>query len=282
MRAYSEALESKLAAIRWESIPDRPTPDGMSDRQWRALRQTTRQALGDADTYYISDDICRAVLASADSLPADTTVAGIDPPSGCGWLWLETPIDGGIMSTSTPVKGLLWYGIGHESMPEGQQAAWSVVTFGGPDFMPRLESMHLNHCLAPLRTTTGELDASSKPWLAKPVVFLAALSLWLQQRIVTVERQPADRATRRRIERGGFSPGSVNIVHLRRGEARDHASPGQTVAEWSCRWIVRGHWRQQYYPSTNQRRPLWIMPHVKGPDAAPLRPPSPTVFAVTR
>jgi hypothetical protein len=34
--------------------------------------------------------------------------------------------------------------------------------------------------------------------------------------------------------------------------------------------VVRGHWRNQWYPSLNARRPLWIAPYLKGPDDAPL------------
>lgn len=43
--------------------------------------------------------------------------------------------------------------------------------------------------------------------------------------------------------------------------------------EFHHRWVVRGHWRQQACgPGREQRRPTWIMPHLKGPDDAPLMP----------
>jgi hypothetical protein len=33
---------------------------------------------------------------------------------------------------------------------------------------------------------------------------------------------------------------------------------------------VRGHWRQQWYPSIQDHRPVWIAPHRKGPEDAPM------------
>ena len=37
------------------------------------------------------------------------------------------------------------------------------------------------------------------------------------------------------------------------------------------RWVVRGHWRNQPWgPGRELRRPVYILPHIKGPDGAPL------------
>jgi hypothetical protein len=35
-------------------------------------------------------------------------------------------------------------------------------------------------------------------------------------------------------------------------------------------WVVRGHWRRQWFPSRGEHRPLWIHAHLAGPDGAPL------------
>jgi hypothetical protein len=40
--------------------------------------------------------------------------------------------------------------------------------------------------------------------------------------------------------------------------------------DYQHQWVVRGHWRQQWYPSRNVHRPIWITPHIKGPEGAPL------------
>ena len=53
--------------------------------------------------------------------------------------------------------------------------------------------------------------------------------------------------------------------------------------DWSCRWLVRGHWRQQPCGAGHaERRPTWILPHLKGPERKPLKAPGAMVFAVVR
>lgn len=45
--------------------------------------------------------------------------------------------------------------------------------------------------------------------------------------------------------------------------------PGQRVYE-KHRWMVSGHLRAQWYPSEQAHHVIWIAPHLKGPDDAPL------------
>lgn len=65
----------------------------------------------------------------------------------------------------------------------------------------------------------------------------------------------------------------VTIVDLRRVQAEretagDSDPPGHHLTN---RHLVRGHWRQQACgPARSQRKPVWIAPHIKGPDGAPL------------
>jgi hypothetical protein len=60
------------------------------------------------------------------------------------------------------------------------------------------------------------------------------------------------------------------IVRLRR-EAGDEP-PGEENGEanYSHRFIVSGHWRNQWYPSEKLHRQIWISPYVKGPEDKPL------------
>ena len=45
------------------------------------------------------------------------------------------------------------------------------------------------------------------------------------------------------------------------------------------RWLVLGHFRNQWYRSEQTHKVIWIAPYVKGPDDAPLKP---TVYKVSR
>lgn len=41
--------------------------------------------------------------------------------------------------------------------------------------------------------------------------------------------------------------------------------------EWTHRWIVSGHWRNQACgEGYSERKLVWVSPHVKGPENKPL------------
>jgi len=107
--------------------------------------------------------------------------------------------------------------------------------------------------------------------------WLASLWLLAAQRRLTDEttvRRP--RAERRRHERE--LPGrpeltnpAVRCVDVRRPEPPAHEAEHGRAVNWSRRWIVEGHWRQQAYgPGWSLRRPLFIGEFVKGPADRPL------------
>lgn len=103
------------------------------------------------------------------------------------------------------------------------------------------------------------------------------LATWLLmgQTLVRSEPMTAPRAARRRIERlDPVLDPTVRYIDLRRArtEPSDHHDNdgGKGTREYRHRWIVRGHWRNQYYPSRNDHRPIWIDPHVAGPEDKPL------------
>lgn len=102
----------------------------------------------------------------------------------------------------------------------------------------------------------------------------------LQQHLAETTRERAPRAYRRRVER--LEREHVTVVRLRRPRAPvddDHVP--QNVA-WTHRWVVGGHWRNQWYPSLGRHRQVWISPYVKGPEELPLVVNKARVFALVR
>jgi hypothetical protein len=84
----------------------------------------------------------------------------------------------------------------------------------------------------------------------------------------------ASRATRRRRARIDPTPppgwDEVHVTALRRRD-RQLASAETTGVNYSHQWVVEGHWRwQPCGPGRSERRLIWIAPHIKGPDGAPL------------
>ncbi|MFF5522570.1 hypothetical protein [Streptomyces coeruleorubidus] len=88
----------------------------------------------------------------------------------------------------------------------------------------------------------------------------------MRQPLAEAEDIEPDRATRKRLRRLGHEPASVRLIGLRRPKPGPEKGDGSR--EYHYRWIVRGHWRQQWYPKRQVHRPVWIAPHVKGPEGA--------------
>ena len=91
----------------------------------------------------------------------------------------------------------------------------------------------------------------------------------MSQLVMTPE--PLPRQARRQRQRARRID-TVKILKLRRYRHRmDHEGEGPGV-EYSHRFIVSGHWRNQPYGSKKDRyyRQIWISPYVKGPEDKPL------------
>jgi hypothetical protein len=97
-------------------------------------------------------------------------------------------------------------------------------------------------------------------------------SLWAlaaTPRLIETSSGVSDRAALRRAARADV-PSEMTVIDLRRPAEAGAASGNRTV-EWTHRWIVNGHWRQQPYgPGGELRRPTWIAPFIKGPSDKPL------------
>lgn len=90
----------------------------------------------------------------------------------------------------------------------------------------------------------------------------------MDQPIAATADHDYTRTERKLVERRtGAEPPPVRVLTLRRPA---HHSTGQSDREYHHQWIVRGHWRQQWYPSREVHRPVWIAPHVKGDPDKPM------------
>ncbi len=76
----------------------------------------------------------------------------------------------------------------------------------------------------------------------------------------------------------------VTIVRLRRPAAEGQPDvPGEHgPVNWTHRWLVGGHWRNQPYKSLGIHRQIWISPYVKGPEELPLVVNKARIFALVR
>jgi len=124
-------------------------------------------------------------------------------------------------------------------------------------------------------------EADLQSGLRLKTAIFATMVAFLEQRILLSSRFLADRASRRRNKRARQSPISEEIRVVRLRHMSYHGDGENYDAQWTCQWIVRGHWRNQWHPSRKEHHPKWIAPYVKGPEDKPLRE-SGRLFAVVR
>jgi hypothetical protein len=132
----------------------------------------------------------------------------------------------------------------------------------------------LTHSLPNHVDTDDGLEAS-----VKMIAFLD--SPFIPQELRQVERPLRKRSP--------IKPPAVRFITLRKAMIERPTDDPEPSAEdeprhrdWRCRWLVSGHFRAQPYPSTGERRLLWIAPHIKGPPDKPLKAPSAKAYKVNR
>lgn len=135
-------------------------------------------------------------------------------------------------------------------------------------------------------------DAAAKRWLMCGKItegapagpsFAYLLAAWhfMNSPLVEVDRNVWSRQVRRAAERKQRELPPVGIVRLRRRESHRQAGTDQHV-EWNSRWLVRGHWRDQWFPSAGEHKTIFIAPYVKGPEEKPIKQPRQSIYAVVQ
>ncbi len=86
-----------------------------------------------------------------------------------------------------------------------------------------------------------------------------------------------NRAERRRVQRLQEQVPPMHtepkFIMLRRSLTKKGADYKGMDVNWTHQWLVSGHWRDQWHPSTRSHKLTWIAPYVKGPPDLPLKTP---------
>lgn len=264
----------------------------------RFLVNAEEDRLKRADLFYASKDMTSLACAAAPSLP-DFTIQPEDLPSEYGFIYWDEPIatidyDEGPSYVVAASWGR-WNPGGAWAAGGGVWITWYVDRqrlLDTPEAVARLSPR--DRAIVRNRTARLLVDNESQlPFSAdaipvyhdgKEIDFADARAregtllpqcavlktTWtlMNQSVATVQDAVYDRAARRRVERLERTVPNVRVITLRRPKGTaEHADSDR---EYHHQWIVKGHWRQQWYPSRNVHRPVWIAPHIKGPEGAPL------------
>lgn len=229
-----------------------------------SLMKAVGVSLTHADDYFWRDKIIETVAESSASIPGNTS---LKPPTEAmwqsAWHWFDAPIH--LPDDQSPMVALFWARI------EGDgKTGFAVASFhydhDNPDStVPQCKYIRL---IPEGSSPDAELAYGHVSPAGQRITRLFfTMRCWIDQRVVVPTAQRVDRMVRRNLERLNQSEG--------------HESTGGSV-EYGCQWMVGVHWRQQYYPSTGEHRPLLILPYWKGPPDKPIKAPGSKVFAVVR
>lgn len=252
-----------------------------------------------ATTYVIAKEMHEFALAASSTMPTFPLLES-DPPSPIGFLWLEEPVPVTDRHGKTMmVKCYMWVTtdtvdmlIEDQNDRPIEKGIW-VAEFG--DALDKRDDYydeeHMELWREQTRFRHGMLHDGGCPWGMDPVLRIEQefpgfvdtgmrflLTSWrmmqepyIEDRAIMPSRHVLRRADRAMAKLPEREDCAVRVVQLRRSsEKREHHGGEPDKIEWSHRWIVRGHWRNQWYPSESRHAPKWIPPYVKGPEEAPL------------
>lgn len=295
-RPWMTALEMQFAALRMGDMVLDSTDQRLVKHQ--KMYGMAQQPLRRADAFAWSPEPYTAVALAAKTIPQDATITPGLLPSKQSWWWFgDSPYFSDFGGTPIPLAALLVI----EGVTDLGGSSIGFLTFGRDIDSYRLEK-HGRAMIVPCSYWTWRYSETYAEMMARQEAirtdrdpqtivharhlsrFFIAACTWLQQRIMVFSSGPIERHRRKQLarEHNAPIPSDVKVIQLRRSESqsRPPSAPDGEHIDWSCRWIVNGHWRNQ--PYKDERKLIYIMPYVKGPDDKPLKVPTHTVYQVSR
>ena len=270
------ALQGRRPMEGYDHVP----LEAESARTWMEI------GFKDADLFYVSPEMSNltAQLASTipDALPQPPvkrgfvvfakSIPGTDAESGSviyttAFLW--QPVET-VMGPCIGIETYAWRDLVHtwrmmsdESKIQFRQAMpMRLHPTGGQEWPEKSETSDFSAIPA----SNEQMEASMLEDRRVLSTFWALCS----QKIAVETPFVPDRGMRRQAQREGWrSIPKVRIIRLREQTTKRKDGPTSEV-EWSHRWLVGAHWRNQWYASTQEHRPKLIEAYVKGPEDKPL------------
>lgn len=258
------------------------------------LRDLAAQGLG-GETMWVSAQMVTTIEQAAATLQAPDAgcLSAENVPHPAGTMWLAgdplmiTSVSGS--GDSHPVIGVSWaVNLQELENVDGITKTVAMVTLlpwlrsdAGLPLLGQVTELPLSPSAASMLgiDSTTVTYATPTDWAtAWPADYMEMarwmLAAWvfasqvLPRQIVSAARAVRRRAARIRPERPDW--GDVHVMTLRVAPAGPGDHDDVDVA-WAHQWAVRGHWRWQACgPGRGERKLIWIAPHTKGPEGAPL------------
>lgn len=266
---------------------------GVSDEDSEFILTASADLVEGADVFYASPDMSRLTSHAAKSLPGFSLKAE-DVPCEIGMIFWghdqqnSNSRDADIAADKVPMAAVGWrvaeaggkVGLLLCLFIESEELIQTQLTFG----MNKAEEISMRKMLPTVVNAIGhtawvgfgDVDTSIQELIrtggvdSDVLISTAVLkTAWLlmDQPLTEISTETASRASVKRMQRMGFrGSSSVRVIDVKKrsgggsGSGREHRN----------QWLVNGHWRNQWYPSVQEHRPVWISPYLKGPEGAPI------------
>lgn len=209
----------------------------------------------------------------------------------CGFCLFEEPIVGDdLRGGRTAINGLAWNNVLNSNKEHEMEKMLLLYFLVDPNdtqdtyndkFIPTMQEMgftvppiSLQHFYPTrydrlIKSDRGVISAAGSTIIMDTIRVFLAMQLLAQQRMGEPIRIEPSRPTRRRAAKWHEGDRYITLITLRRKSVKKDDEEPQKI-EWSHRWMVQGHWRKQYYPSTKTHEWVYIFGYVKGPEDKPL------------
>jgi hypothetical protein len=237
----------------------------------------------DGEHYFIEKSFQNLVALAAKSMPGDLEFRASWMLSDFGWLEFENPLD--LVEGHLPRGIVTWMRIKND--PETGAVRFRFTFL--PTVPPLGEEVFVSFGVADgdrfKDVLSGAVIELVPPGSAITLQHMLFATLQLMSQRIAVSRQTRLRANVESHARaqGIKVAGRPNIVMLRRVyEQSTHDYNSDAHREFSCQWVVDGHWREQPYRSIGTIRRIFIEAYIKGPKDKPLKVPSKNIFVARR
>lgn len=288
-----------------------------------ALLKQTGPMFKRASPFAWSHESIQAVVAASKSIPPNTKFNAWNVDTNAVWWWFEEElpwktleIKNNRILSSIGVRAVMFGWISQErSFPPGTSVEKIMEFVDNPSLVCSTwvdaNGTMGRHPLAPSQTwlwepfetlagalerneqlyrdfygnkfdNSGGLDQFMKMTEGLSRFILAGM-VWIKQRVLTLEPGHIERHRRKALNKLMLKPVSdVKVVCLRRVHPESGDGKDRTI-EWTRRWLVDGHWRNQRVgPGRQEMRLTYVHPYIKGPEDKPFVEPKRTVYLVNR
>ncbi|MGB3673996.1 MAG: hypothetical protein WA988_06125 [Candidatus Nanopelagicales bacterium] len=255
--------------------------------------RSTNGAAATRHTFFASAETTALILAGCESATnVGATVADLPTPSGIAYLarddgdslfLLWHTEDEAVLTVQVATPARLAAFLAHDGAAREGRHGW---IFGRSTYLPlptveaTLSAPDSDEPPVPIEVEGGltytadnsESDAMRaiyQGWTQPQMLrlMLSFTHMLRQEKLIDTSTVSASGSASSRSRRGG--PGSVTYLSYR--PRTSSASRASSTRTYSHRWVVRGHWRRQWYPSQNRHHPIWITEYIAGPDNSPVK-----------